>query len=315
MKNILTMLSLAVLLILGACSKESTTPTGSTDKVTITLNSGINNIQISPFIDTIELQVNATCTGSLTVSKIYVLRSVNSVPGVIDSVFNGTFTTGTVNQTYYDIRTVTNLETLSENDIVTYAVNVYDNKGSVTTQSINFVVKSLFTSGSQPILIGAPMNTTNNFKFLGTFNNFQRYSAGADSSGTNYPARFHSDKVDFVFYTNISDATVGAAIYSPDYPFATGTGWNAEINTWTTKNHTIYMNLTDFSLSNFDQDLQCVNKLKDLDFSTATNALKRISGQQVIAFKTHDGRKGLMLFSDVPASNSTQFQVKIKMEP
>lgn len=315
MKKISTLIILAIIFMVSSCSKEEI-KNALTDKVTIVLNDGANNIQVSPLVDTIEIDLKVTCSGSLTASKIYISRTITSKPGSEDTIYTSSPNKASVNQAVYDVRTGTNLESLSDNDVVTYAVSIVDSKNATTTQNVSFVVKSLLTSGNVALLIGATANTNNIFKFLGTANNFQRYSIGADSSGTLLPARTHSSKVDFLFYSNMNTASVQAAIYSPDYPFGTGEGWQDEISTWPTKNKTIFLNLTDFTLSNFDADVQCIAKIRDLDFSTGTNVIRKLSAQQVIAFRTHDGKRGLMLFADVPQSDKAGlYQVKVKMEP
>jgi len=342
-KSIMAMLALTSI-IFASCSddakKDPVTPSSSS--VTMTLNGGGHKeIAISQFIDTLSISGTVTITGGDKIARLEVNRYVLSIPGVpkllkVDSTLSTTSTSIKIN----DIRAGDNLAALVPDDKLTYLVTITDSKGKVTSDSVVFIVKSLSVTASS-IILGASINPLNTNHFLGYANNFQRYSEGLDSLGkdpfgnTYKPARRNSDKIDFVFFSNNSSPLVKAALYSPDYPFAVNEGFNSEISNWPTKRNTMFIRLgaafsnSQFNNSSDPSNLAVVNMLRGLKFDgndvdpvTTTklpvpiNKIAKLVNEEIIAFKTQDGKTGLMLIAVIP-TNDTQgtYQVQIKMMP
>lgn len=341
-KSIMAMLALSSLLFTscGDDAKKIIEPEAST--VTVTLNGGQHKeIAISQFIDTLKVSGSVTITGAATLKRVEVKRALLSLPGEYKSMFvDSTLTSTTKSISIVDVRTGSNLPDLKDDEKITYYVTVTDSKDKIYSDSVVFAVKPISTTPSS-IILGASANALNNNKFLGYTNNFQVYSTGTDSVskdpfGNAYkPARSNSDKIDFVFFSNNQDANVKAAMYSPDYPFASGQGFNAEISTWAAKRTTTFIRLgANFSNSQFNNasdpsNLAVVNLLRSLKFdgndvgpdgttklAAPTNKLAKLVNEEVIAFKTADGKPGLMLIAVAPTNDlNGTYQVQIKMMP
>ena len=311
--------------------------------VSMTLNGGTRKeIVINQYPDTIKVSGPISISGAAKIAKVEVRRSILSIPGSykvmsIDSTLSVTYTSINVN----DAPSPNNPLILISDDKITYLVLVTDSKGKLTKDSVVFVAKPLsFTPSS--IILGATANGLNNSKFLGYANNFQSYSTGTDSVGTDQfgkkykPARNNSNLIDFVFYSNIPDPNVRAAIYSPNYPFVLGAGWNAEIATWPIKRNTQFIQLgSNFSISQFNNASDPSNSavilfLRGLKFdgndvnpsdntiklAAPTNKIAKLKDQEVIAFKSDEGKLGLMLIAKVPTNDiNGNFEVQIKMLP
>jgi hypothetical protein len=344
-KSIVAMLALSSILF-ASCgddkTKDNVTPAASV--VTITLNNGVRTlIPISQFPDTIKITGTVSITGGDKLARLEVKRYISSSAGDYkliksDSTLNSTSTDVIVN----DIQTGDNLSSLAQEDKITYLVSVTDSKGVLTKDSITFVVKGI--SVSDQIILGASANGNQNNRFLGYADNFQAYAIGTDktkkdpTTGRFYlPARENASKIDFVFFSNLQDANVKAALYSPDYPFATGQGYQDEISKWPagSPKATKFIRLASaFSISQFnnasDPSNQAVNTLlkslkfdgKDVDPATSnplsqpTNRIAKLINEEIIAFKTGDGKSGLILIAVTPGSDLTgNFTVKIKMLP
>lgn len=318
--------------------KEEIVPQSS---VTFTLNGGTHKeIAISQFIDTFKVSGSVSISGG-NFKRIEVKRALLSLPGEFKTVYvDSTLTSTSTTVNIQDIRTSNNLPDLKDDEKITYFVNLTDSKDKIYTDSVVFAVKPISITPSS-IILGASANALNNNKFLGYTNNFQVYSTGTDSVskdpfGNAYkPARSNSDKIDFVFFSNNQDANVKAAMYSPDYPFASGQGFNAEIATWPSKRTTMFIRLgSNFSNSQFNNasdpsNLAVVNLLRNLKFDgkdvgsdgttklpAPTNKIAKLVNEEVIAFKTADGKPGLMLIAVAPTNDlNGTYQVQIKMMP
>jgi len=344
-KSIVAMLALSSILFASCGDDKKNDPVNpAASVVTITLNNGVRTlIQISQFPDTIKITGNITITGGDKLAKLEVKRNISSSAGdykliKVDSTLNATSTDFIVN----DVQTGDNLNSLAQEDKITYLVLVTDSKGILTKDSITFIVKGI--SVSPQIFLGASANGNQNNRFLGYADNFQAYAIGTDktkkdpTTGKFYlPARENASKIDFVFFSNLQDANVKGALYSPDYPFTAGQGYQDEISKWPagSPRATKFIRLASaFSISQFnnasDPSNQAVNTLlrslkfdgKDIDPNTSnplaapTNKLAKLMSDEIIAFKTADGKSGLMLIALTPGADLTgNFQVQIKMLP
>lgn len=341
-KSIVTMLAFSGILF-TSCDDKKNDPVnpGPSSSVTITLNGGEHKeIPVSQFIDPITVTGNVSITGSATLKRIEVKRSLLSLPGEFKLVYDTSFSKTTATINIQDVRGSNNLPDLKDDEKITYLVKVTDSEGSTYSDSVVFAVKPLSITPSS-IILGSTANSLNNNKFLGYANNFQVYSTGTDSVskdpfGNAYkPARRNSDKIDFVFYSNIQTAAVKAAMYSPDYPFASGEGWNAEIATWPSKRTTMFIRMgSNFSNSQFNNssdpsNLAVVDLIRKLKFDgndvgsdgttklpAPTNKIAKLINEEIIAFKTQDGKVGLMLIAVAPTNDlNGTYQVQIKMMP
>jgi hypothetical protein len=344
-KSIVAMLALSSILFASCGDDKKNDPVNpAASVVTITLNNGVRTeIQISQIPDTIKVTGNVSITGGDKLAKLEVRRTISSSAGdykviKVDSTLNSTSTEVNIN----DIASATNLSSLAIDDKLTYLVLVTDSKGVLTKDSVIFIVKGISVSGQ--IILGASANGNQNNRFLGYADNFQAYAIGTDKTkkdpvtGKFYlPARENASKIDFVFFSNLQDANVKAAMYSPDYPFATGQGYQDEISKWPagSPRATKFIRLANaFSISQFnnasDPSNQAVDNLlkslkfdgKDVDPNTSnplsapTNRLANLKNEEIIAFKTADGKLGLMLIAVTPGADLTgNFQVQIKMLP
>lgn len=303
---VLTALSGAVLF--SSCGKDDPTTDKTYAAPTLKLNDGVKSSSASATVATLSVKVDAKADTDRKIKKVTIIRSVTNFSPV--TVVDTTTNASSLLFTFVD-DIIGNQVVLNDGDKVNYTVKIEDDKAKTATDSVIVTIASMATSPQ--ILLGAPSNTSNEYRFFGVADGFRRYRAG--STGVDL-ARENSAKVDFVYFYSTS-GSVQNALYSPDYPFATGEGWNAEISTWPTKNNTLYK-LTSITSSEFDalQGSTFLTELATIDFSTGTqNKVGNLSVNQVIAFiKKSDGKRGFILVGNPAAGASGQILLICKAE-
>ncbi|GAB1449713.1 hypothetical protein MASR2M44_27430 [Bacteroidota bacterium] len=305
MKSIFVLSALSVG-FLSSCTKDETDSTKESLAPTVVINGGIGKTTISANTDSFLLDIQVSADTDRKIKSVYITRAISG--GATDPIVNKTYNDAAVILKHYDL--VKGVLTIDDGDKMTYSVKVTDDKDKVTTATFEVTINSV--SVSEQILLGAPSNTTNEYRFFGVANSFARYRAGA--TGTEL-ARSNSDKIDFLYFYN-SAGSVGNALYSPNYNFSAGTGWATEVSSWTTKKETVYL-LTDLSLSAFD-GLTTKTFFDELDALTWTSAIDRmpnLEASQVLAYKRGDGKRGFILVAATAANATTGvLTVKVKAE-
>jgi ribosomal protein L7/L12 len=289
--------------VFTSCKTEETV---ETEKVapTVLLNDGVAGASYSSQVDSIMLDIEASADTDVKIKSIKITRAITGA--ATNTIVSKTYDAKDVLLTHYDV--IKGQIAINDGDKITYLVTVTDSKDKVTTA--NFVASINSIATSDQILLGAPSNTTNQYRFFGVANNFARYKAG--STGTEL-AKDNSSKVDFIYFYN-SAGSVGNAIYSPDYNFTAGTGWATETSTWTAKNKTIYLT-TELNQSSFDA-LNASNFFTELETLTWTSGVDRIPNLingQVIAYKKADGKRGFILIA-ATALNATTGSLTCKLK-
>lgn len=291
--------------VFTSCKTEETV---ETEKVapTVLVNDGVAGASYSSKVDSIMLDIEASADTDVKIKSIKITRAVTGA--ATNTIVSKTYDAKDVLLTHYDV--IKGQIAINDGDKITYVITVTDSKDKVTTA--NFVASINSIATSEQILLGAPSNTTNLYRFFGVANNFARYKAG--STGTEL-AKDNSAKVDFVYFYN-SAGSVGNAIYSPDYNFTAGTGWATEITTWGTKNKTIYLT-TDLNQSSFDalNSSNFFTELENLTWASGVDRIPNLINGQVIAFKKADGKSGFILIAATALNATTgSLTCKVKAE-
>jgi hypothetical protein len=300
---VLTALSSSVLL--SSCGDDPSENETIYAAPTLTVNDGVKTSSASLSVMYVPIKVIASADQGLKLNKISITRAV-----VGQSTFvvaeQANINLKDLVKNYVDTLDVV----IDEGDIITYTVKVEDEKAKSTTTSFTVTINSMVTSGQ--ILIGAPSNTTNEYRFFGIADAFRRYRAG--STGVDL-AKYNSSKIDFIYFYNTA-GNIQNALYSPDYAFAAGTGWATEVSSWPTKNKTEFK-LTTINASEFDALVGStfMTELQTIDFSLGM--LDRVTGlsvNQVYAFKKGDGKKGLIKVGSPAAGANGQILLIVKVE-
>ncbi len=313
-------------------------------------------ISIDQRIDSLVVQGVASITGGDTIRKIEIRRSQITLPGDYKVVKKDTSLKALVyNIRFSDVSSPSNLPSLAEIEKVTYLVILTDNKGVSTRDSVTFAVKPLLNSGATKgnpngntaRVIGSSANTLNFNRFWGYANTFNLYAIGNHDSTEKSPvekapynlARKNVDKIDFIFWSNMQSAN-GAGIYSPDFSFPTTGGvykdLNSEFVAWgsAARRKTKFIRLganfgaTEFNPPSDPSNSAVTSLIRYLKFDGSdkqkndttttyqvTSSITSLA-EEVIAFKTFDGKTGLMYVSKVPITDKDDtYQVQIKMAP
>jgi hypothetical protein len=300
---VLTALSTAVLFT--SCGGDDTD--GETKVFaapTLTVNDGVKAFSSSLALDTVEIKVVASADTDVKLAKVSITRAIVGQSTFV--VAEETLTAKDLIKNYIDALDVV----IDEGDVITYTVKVEDAKGKSTTTSFTVTIESMVTSGQ--ILIGAPSNTTNEYRFFGVADGFRRYRAG--STGVDL-AKDNSAKIDFIYFYNTA-GNVQNALYSPDFAFAAGTGWATEVATWPTKNRTTFK-LTSINASEFDALTggTFMTELQTIDFEVGMlDRVSNLSVNQVYAFKKSDGKRGLIKVGSPAAGATGQILLIVKVE-
>jgi ribosomal protein L7/L12 len=298
-------LSAITAVVFTSCKTEETVDTVKAAP-TVLLNDGVAGASFSSQVDSIMLDIEASADTDVKIKSIKITRAVTGA--ATNTIVTKTYDAKDVLLTHYDV--IKGQIAVNDGDKITYVVTVTDSKDKVTTA--NFIASINSISTSEQVLLGAPSNTTNLYRFFGVSGNFARYKAG--TTGTEL-AKDNSAKVDFVYFYN-SAGSVGNAIYSPDYNFSAGTGWATEISTWTTKNKTMYLT-TELNQSSFDA-LNASNfftELETLTWASGVDRLPNLINGQVIAYKKADGKRGFILIAATALNATTgSLTCKVKAE-
>jgi uncharacterized lipoprotein YajG len=271
---------------------------------TLTVNDGVKASSASLGLDTVMIKVVASADTDVKLTKISITRAIVGQSTAVVAEEN--LTAKDLIKTYVDALDVV----IDEGDVITYTVKVEDGKGKSTITSFTVTINSMVTSGQ--ILIGAPSNTTNEYRFFGVADGFRRYRAG--STGADL-ARDNSSKIDFIYFYSTSGNVLNA-LYSPDFAFAAGQGWDTEVSSWPTKNKTEFK-LTDINASEFDALVGStfMTELQTIDFEVGMlDRIAVLSVNQVYAFKKSDGKRGLIKIGSPAAGATGQILLIVKVE-
>lgn len=272
---------------------------------TLTVNDGVKASGASVGLQFVPIKVVASADQDLMLNKISITRAIVGQSTFIVAE-QANIKSKDLVRTYIDTLNVV----VEEGDIITYTVKVEDEKAKSTTTSFTITINSMVTSGQ--IIIGAPSNTTNEFRFFGIADNFRRYRAGATGADL---ARDNSSKIDFIYFYSTSGA-VQNALYSPDFVFAAGTGWDTEVSAWPTKNKTL-LKKTDINASEFDALTGSVfmAELQNIDFTAGMlDRVASLSVNEVYCFLKSDGKKGLIKIGSPAAGATGQIVLIVKVE-
>lgn len=298
-KTMFMMVALTGSMLFVSCGDDTDDGSGSgteSKAPTLTLNNGATSTTTSVAEDTIWLNVVASADTDRKIKKVTITRAISgqSTNTIVDKTHDGK----DLVLNHADL--IAGVLVINEGDKITYTVTVTDDKDKTATANYEVTIASMATSGQ--ILLGTPGNTSNEYKFFGTAENFRRYRPG--STGADL-AKDNSAKVDFLYFYS-TDGSVGNALYSPSHPFGAGSGWNAELATWPTKNVTL-LKQTDITSAAFDAltGSQFLTELELIDFSTGTvTRLANLSAPYVLAYKKADGKRGLIKVVNTAQNNT-----------
>ncbi|MBU3662143.1 MAG: hypothetical protein FGM41_02970 [Bacteroidetes bacterium] len=305
-KSMFMLTALSTALLMTSCGDDAKTPDPESAAPTVTLNNDVKTGFISLSTDSVTLSIVASADVDRKIKKITITRAVSGQA------------TATLSDKAYNAKDVVTSEidvvgalNINEDDKITYAVTVKDDKDKTTTKTYELTVASMATSGQ--IILGAPSNTTNEYRFYGVADNFRRYRAGATGADL---AKNNAAKIDFVYFYNSAGAVLNA-IYSPDFAFGAGTGWNAEIATWPSKNKTIFKvaSITPAAFNALNS-VQFLTELDYIDFTVGgLDRIANLSANTVLAYKASNGKRGLILVvaSSVSATGQITFVTKAEL--
>lgn len=304
-KSMFVLTALASTLLITSCGDDETTDDKVYAAPTLTVNDGVKASSASLGLQFVPIKVVASADQDLKLSKISITRAITGQSTAVVAELVDINAKDFV-RTFVDTLDVV----IDEGDIFTYTVKIEDSKSQSTTTSFTITINSMVTSGQ--ILIGAPDNTTNEYRFFGVADGFRRYRAGTTGADL---ARDNSSKIDFIYFYN-SAGSVLNAMYSPDFAFAAGTGWATEVSAWPTKNKTLYK-LTDINASEFDALVgsQFMTELQNIDFTVGMlDRIANLSVNQVYCFQKSDGKKGLIKIGSPAAGATGQITLIVKVE-
>lgn len=186
-----------------------------------------------------------------------------------------------------------------------YKVKVVDKDSNEAEKTLYIKVKTVVVAAGaivkyDVVLLGAQDNTAG--------------SSFASSTGTVYSsadAAKNSAAVDFIFY---NEATAKAQIFAPASATCTaiGTTFFANKSTFVTKNATKIAAVT-MTVAEFDaiaDDAVIVTKTKDI----ATDVVKGLAKDNVFAFITAAGKKGLAKVSALTAGDKGSITISVKVQ-
>lgn len=323
MKNLFKSIAALTLVatIFTSCSKDGSGTTNSSDPgaPTLTVTAPTSDLNLR-FKDVFTAKFSASPASGAKLKSILVTRT-NLTSNILRKIYGDSSTiadSSTISRTVNDSISP---EDHNVNDVIAYTILITDDKGKSSSKTFNVTIKDLYATGQ--FTIGAPQSTTTEIKFFGLNESAPKsvllYKAGmpippdmpstADSATR---ARFNSEKIDFLFFYGTGN---GNALYSPTYNFGAGIGWDGELKLWAKKNNTTFKT-TGLTSSQFSSDNSNVEKLiNEIDFTKDTvNFIKNFTRGNVIAFKTENGAKGLLVVdaAATDAKSYAQFSVKWK---
>lgn len=188
-----------------------------------------------------------------------------------------------------------------DGDVITYTFTVTDNNDETATETVKITAEQTGTTpaGSlKPVISGV--------KIYCTVGDGTGKSTCASIDGTTYaPASASTseqEKIDFVYFYQSS-----TGIYAPD---ATPSVLDDAFTSWTVKNSTKFGKVTtDFSTVTYDDVVSLTDGL-------SSSSLTGLEANDVVAFKTEDGSRGVFQVSSIePGFNADDYIViNIKVE-
>lgn len=307
LKSIFVLSAIAGTTLFTSCGDKTTDPTTESAAPTLSVNDGVKSSSASLSVDSISVKVLATADTDRKIKKLTITRAITGQSTA--TIKSSTYDAKDVIYTHWDV--VAGTLAVDEGDVITYNVTVEDDKGKTASSSVTVTIASMVTSPQ--VLLGGPDNATNEYRFCGVADGFRRYRAGTSGSDL---AKDNTAKIDFLYFYN-SAGSVQNALYSPDYAFASGSGWYTEVSSWPTKNKTIFKLAPDITASAFDalQGSTFLTEVGLVDFSTGTqDRVANLSVNQVLAFKKGDGKRGFILIGNVASASTGQVVLVIKSE-
>lgn len=294
-------------LVFTACTKDETKTTTEPAAPTLTVNDGNSKDNRSSAVDSIGIKVAAQADTDRKITKLTITRAVTGQ--ATNTIVSRSNNQQVLNYQHYDV--IAGVINVDDGDVITYNITVEDDKGKTATGTYTVNINSM--ASSDQILLGAPGNSDNEYKFFGMSDNFKRYKIGTGTDA----AKTNSEKIDIVYFFSTSGAT-GNAIYSPSYFKTAGVGgWETEISSWT-KVNTTKLKETTLTASEFDALLgsSFLTELMNVDFTTGTvERIPNIAKDKVYAFQNEAGKRGFILCGQTSSSNTTGVAVfKVKVE-
>lgn len=312
-----------------SCSKDSTSTTttgsGEVGAPTLTLTTPTSESNLR-FNDVLTLKFTSSPASGAKLKSVLVTRT-NTISSITVPVYGDSTASladsATINRTVADT-VFTSIGNVG--DKLIYTITVTDDKGKSATTTAVLNIKDLYSTGQ--FIIGAPQSTTTEIKFFGfqenAKNGVQLYKAGVANMGAGEQpstadsatrARFNSDKIDMAFFFGTTNQN---GLYSPTYDFGAGNGWYSEYTFWAKRNNTIFIDplITKITSSQFSATNFNVEQIIDgIDYTKNNlNFVRALDKDNVVAFKTESGAKGLILIVSeaTDAKSFATFAVKYK---
>jgi hypothetical protein len=291
-----------------SCSKDSTTTTGGSSEIgaptlTITAPTTESNLR---FGDVLTINFTASPASGAKLKSVLVSRT-NITLNKTEKIYGDS--TASIADSTKITRTVNDSIAPSNGNVgdkFIYTVLVTDNKGKFVSSTLILNIKDLYSTGQ--FLLGAQGNITpgQESSFFGLNENAPKglllYRGGlpiapdqpskADSA---LRARYNSSNIDFGIYYGTANRTT---IFSPSLTGTDVAPWATELGTWATRNKTfIYrtnLQASLFSGTNFNLEKE-IDKLDFTIPANQTELAKVLLNDNVVAFKTASGAKGLIL--------------------
>jgi len=279
----------ATVLVFTSCKKDEDGKTPPT----LTINDGVKLKDLDVNLSSVDIKI---VVSAATDRKLKTISVEKAIPGqATATVFTNSPDKKDYTTTYTDA-----LSGQTVGQIITYTIKaVDDNDNNISETYTVTIISSENVYISNSIQLGAQSNSTIDYKFLGIANNFNSYTAG--TSGT---ARTNSSKIDFVYYYGTNDKNTFAAPTNTD---GAQVIWGTEITAWTTKNDTKFKQ-TSLVATDFDNIMDVTKKddtFKNIDFSFgALSKYTNLQNNDVIAYLTASGKKGLIKFTSTASNNS-----------
>jgi len=188
-------------------------------------------------------------------------------------------------------------------DSYTYEFRVTDKDGQVATTKVTVKMKPIpdkeinsFTA----VLMGAQNATEGSY-----------FDAEADSVYTQSDADNNQSLIDFVYYYG---STNKASIAAPNDTTVNGTGAGSLSLTanWTTQNATVFYK-TSLTANDFTAIVNANNFEKDYDAAVTETRISKLAVDDVVAFKTVNGKIGLYHVVAITGTDSGTIKIDVKI--
>lgn len=316
-KSLLMLTTVGTVLFSSCTEEKKTTPNEEKGAPSITVLVPTSTNPSFKTVDTFTLSVKVNAASGVNVKKVTITR-LNYYTNQLTIMSNDS-TTGLPANSYS--KTVVEFYELDpilvNGDKLVYTITAVDDKGKSSMKEITVDIKDVVKSPQ--FFLGAPNNTTNEFKFFGIDSReterVKKFKTGAGPGGgdTVSYARYNSDKIDFLYYYNGGGAILNA-IYSPDYAFTAGQGWSTEISGWLKGKNKTKLKKATLTRSEVEgyNNTKLAETIANEDMSTGTvDAVKTLLQQDVVAFETQSGRKGYILIVQEATSVTGQATLKV----